>query len=137
VKRYFGGVKPELLAPLSQVVPLGPVATPLHPCILALAAAGGLGGRHSIRIFVGGRTLSRIRVVGGSRLTVAANASSPSVLDTVSLAYTSGEEYARHHSMKLSFNASNTIVRHWTCLRLAESMYSVCSCSRYPVLQNC
>jgi hypothetical protein len=29
VKRYFGGVKPELLAPLSQVVPLGPVATPL------------------------------------------------------------------------------------------------------------
>ena len=33
---YLGGVQPALLAPLAQVVPLGPVATPLPFLVLDL-----------------------------------------------------------------------------------------------------
>jgi hypothetical protein len=53
---------------------------------LAFAAASGLRRRYSVLILVSGSTFARIRVVGGSRLTIAANGLTARILDTICLA---------------------------------------------------
>jgi hypothetical protein len=53
---------------------------------LAFAAASRLSGRYSVRILVSGSAFACIGVVGGSRLTVAANGLTTRILDAICLA---------------------------------------------------
>ena len=65
---------------------IGALGNALSILGLAFAAASRLSGRYSVRILVSGSAFACIRVVGSSRLTVAANGLTTRILDTIRLA---------------------------------------------------
>jgi hypothetical protein len=65
---------------------VGPLGNALSILALAFAAPSGLSRRYSVLILGSGSTFTRIRVVRGGRLTIAANGLTTRILDTICLA---------------------------------------------------
>jgi hypothetical protein len=76
---------------------IGALGNALSILGLALAAVSGLRRRYSILVLVSGSTFACVRVVGSSRLTIAANGLTPRILDTICLAQTCRKKHTYHH----------------------------------------
>jgi hypothetical protein len=64
---------------------------------LGFTAAGGLSGRHAVRILVGGSTSACIWINGCGAPTIAANGLATCVLDAILAKQTRSKKHARDH----------------------------------------
>lgn len=83
---HLGGVQPALLLTFCARSAIRTLGNALSILGLALAAASRLCRRYSVLILVSGSAFACIRVVGSSRLTVAADRLTARILDTICLA---------------------------------------------------